>query len=104
MNYSRNVSDWDEEEVHLETDNNFSSRRFGKWTAEEERFAQKLIAEFDAGTLTDCPERSTLRSYLSRRLNCTPMRISKKFAGQCIGKVKIFLRIFPAFHQLKLFN
>lgn len=104
MNYSRNVSDWDEEEVDLETGNNFSSRRFGKWTVEEERFAQKLIAEFNAGTLTDCPERSTLRSYLSRRLNCTPMRISKKFAGQCIGKVKIFNELFPAFHQLTIFD
>lgn len=62
--------------------------RSGKWTTDEEAFANKLIAEFEAGSLTDCVEGCTLRAYLAKRLNCAPMRISKKFAGQCIGKVK----------------
>ena len=39
------------------------------------------------GFLDDCMEGCTLRSYLARRLNCAPMRISKKFAGRCIGKL-----------------
>lgn len=64
--------------------------RSGKWTAEEEALASKLIYEFEIGMLNDCDEGATLRSYLARKLNCAPMRISKKFAGQCIGKVSCF--------------
>jgi hypothetical protein len=77
----------------------------GKWTLEEEQFAWKLINDFELGLLSkfimifllgfayflcflsaDCEEGCTLRSYLARKLNCAPMRISKKFAGQNIGK------------------
>lgn len=61
--------------------------RSGKWTSEEENYANRLIFEFEAGSLEDCEEGCTLRSYLARRLRCAPMRISKKFAGRCIGKV-----------------
>jgi hypothetical protein len=68
--------------------------RSGKWTAEEESVASKLIYAFEMGQLDDCPEGSTLRSYLAKKLNCAPMRISKKFAGQCIGKVIVKLPIF----------
>jgi len=63
-----------------------SSPKSGKWTAEEEQFAQRLIQDFELGLLVDCENGCTLRSYLARKLNCAPMRISKKFAGQCIGK------------------
>lgn len=62
--------------------------RSGKWSPEEEVFANRLIAEFEAGSLMDCEDGCTLRSYLAKKLNCAPMRISKKFAGQCIGKVR----------------
>lgn len=35
---------------------------------------------------------TTLRTFLSKLLNCDPMRISKKFVGQnCIGK-QVFRR------------
>ncbi len=64
-----------------------SSQRSGKWSTEEENYANELIHEFEAGTLVDCLDGCTLRAYLSKKLNCAPMRISKKFAGQCIGKV-----------------
>lgn len=66
-------------------DNSFP--RSGKWSIEEERFAKKLIEDFQSGILKDCEEGCTLRAYLARKLNCAPMRISKKFAGKCIGKV-----------------
>lgn len=69
--------------------NNDRFERSGKWTNEEENFANRLIVEFEAGSLQDCEEGCTLRSYLARRLRCAPMRISKKFAGRCIGKVCI---------------
>lgn len=60
--------------------------RRGKWTVEEEAYANALIHEFQMGELP-LPEATTLRNFLSKFLNCDPMRISKKFVGaQCIGK------------------
>jgi hypothetical protein len=65
-----------------------SIRKSGKWSEEEIMFAKHLIAAFENGNLKDCEDGSTLRAYLSKKLNCSPMRISKKFAGKCIGKVR----------------
>ncbi|KAJ8598215.1 hypothetical protein CTAYLR_005515 [Chrysophaeum taylorii] len=65
--------------------------RRGKWSAEEEAFAARLIRDFDAGLLP-LENGATLRAFLSKKLNCSAMRISKKFAGEkCLGK-QIFLR------------
>jgi len=61
--------------------------RAGKWSPEEENFANQLIKDFELGTLDDCEEGKSLRSYLAKKLHCAPMRISKKFAGKCIGKL-----------------
>ena len=61
--------------------------RAGKWTADEETLANQLVIDFENGALEDCDDGTTLRSYLARKLCCAPMRISKKFAGRCIGKV-----------------
>jgi hypothetical protein len=61
--------------------------RRGKWTTEEEAYANRLIYEFKLGLLP-LTDGTTLRTFLSKLLNCDPMRISKKFVGQnCIGKV-----------------
>jgi hypothetical protein len=39
------------------------------------------------------PEGATLRSYLAERLNCDPMRITKKFTGACcLGRRVYHLR------------
>ena len=65
----------------------FDIQRSGKWSTEEESFANRLIMDFENGSLRDCEDGCTLRSYLARKLRCAPMRISKKFAGRCIGKV-----------------
>eukprot|EP01035_Chromulina_nebulosa_P027700 gene27700-36455_t len=59
----------------------------GKWTREEENYADRLISDFEAGILSDCEDGCTLRSYLAKSLNCAPMRISKKYSGQRIGKL-----------------
>ena len=67
-----------------------SPRKSGKWSLDEEYYAKQLITAFENGTLDDCEEGRTLRSYLAMKLNCAPMRISKKFAGQSIGKVSLF--------------
>jgi hypothetical protein len=62
-------------------------RRSGKWIPEEEEYALLLVTLFEKGLLTDCESGATLRSYLSQKLQCVPMRISKKFAGKGIGKM-----------------
>mmetsp|Transcript_3145 Transcript_3145/g.12618 ORF Transcript_3145/g.12618 Transcript_3145/m.12618 type:complete len:306 (-) Transcript_3145:391-1308(-) len=60
--------------------------RRGKWTPEEEAYVERIIHDFNAGLL-DVPAGTTLRTYLSQKLNCDPMRITKKFTGaSCIGK------------------
>jgi hypothetical protein len=63
-----------------------SSLRRGKWTAEEESYVARVIQDFNSGFL-DAPAGTTLRTYLSEKLQCDPMRITKKFTGDaCIGK------------------
>jgi len=64
-------------------------QRSGKWTREEEAYADLLIELFEKGHI-DEKNGSTLRSCLSRKLHCAPMRISKKYAGKGIGKM-VFL-------------
>lgn len=62
--------------------------RKGKWTIEEERYCNKIIFMFNNGYLNDdVVNGTTLRTYLSYKLHCDPMRITKKFMGEsCIGK------------------
>ncbi|GMI32532.1 hypothetical protein TrCOL_g3270 [Triparma columacea] len=63
-----------------------SGLRRGKWTPEEESYVNAVIYHFNQGTLP-VPAGTTLRSYLSEKLNCDPMRITKKFTGEeAIGK------------------
>lgn len=64
--------------------------RAGKWIKEEEEYAEALIQLFEKGLVDDADNGLTLRAYLSRKLHCAPMRISKKFAGKGIGKT-VFL-------------
>ena len=64
--------------------------RKGRWVKEEEEYANFLSKEFFMG-LADIKEGTTKRSYLSSKLNCTKMRISKKFRGQNNGK-EVFTR------------
>jgi len=53
---------------------------------EEEAYANLLIELFNLGRLS-IPAGTTLRSYLSDKLKCDPMRITKKYAGESsIGK------------------
>lgn len=53
---------------------------------QEEEYANRLIQEFKSGLLP-LTDGTTLRTFLSKLLNCDPMRISKKFVGSnCIGK------------------
>jgi hypothetical protein len=72
--------------------------RRGKWTADEEAYAEFLIKEFERGTVEGCENGCTLRSFLSKKLHCAPMRISKKYAGTSFGhphSARFFPRIIP---------
>lgn len=60
--------------------------RSGKWNKEEEVYADILVELFNKGHVHE-RNGSTLRGFLSRMLHCTPMRISKKYAGKGIGKM-----------------
>lgn len=60
--------------------------RKGKWTIEEERYASRLIHYFQHGLL-GVADGTTLRAFIADKLECDPMRISKKFTGnERIGK------------------
>ena len=66
---------------------NLNLRR-GKWTEEEEAYTNKIIEAFNEGTLVlPGMEGVTLRAFLANKLQCDPMRITKKFTGaSCLGK------------------
>lgn len=89
-------ADDDEADAHRATKDSSKARREnglrrGKWTMEEEAYANRLIHEFKLGLLP-LTDGTTLRTFLSKLLHCDPMRISKKFVGQnCIGK-QVFRR------------
>ena len=52
---------------------------------EEEEYATRFIHYFSSGLLA-LPEGKTLRASLAEKLNCDPMRITKKYAGaSCLG-------------------
>ena len=71
--------------THGHTYKEFSLRK-GKWTAEEEAYSNKIISLFNKGLLPIAAG-TTLRSFLSDKLQCDPMRITKKYSGaSCIGK------------------
>ena len=85
-----NISSFPNQAPHLqggERKLNDRLLRSGKWVHEEEVYAALLIEAFESGVATDCANGSTLRSYLATKLQCAPMRISKKFAGKGIGKM-----------------
>ena len=54
---------------------------FGRWTRDEETYANELIREFQAGTLENVEEGATLRNFLAEKLTCHAKRISKKYEG-----------------------
>lgn len=64
--------------------------RKGKWSPEEEQYTLKLMELFKEGVV-DCVPGISLRIYLAKKLNCEPMRITKKYAGTyAVGKI-VFL-------------
>eukprot|EP00986_Skeletonema_menzelii_P000274 scaffold67_cov155-Skeletonema_menzelii.AAC.48 len=60
--------------------------RKSRWNKNEVEYAEFLIEEFDSGYSKNLKTGHTKRSYLSDKLMCAPMRVSKKFPGKSIGK------------------
>ena len=72
-----------------------TTKRKGHWSKEEEKYAEKLIQGFVDGMLP-LKKGTALRTFLASRLNCHPMRISKKFAKQAkLGKAYFIPRREP---------
>lgn len=63
----------------------------GKWTHEESEYVKELIKEFEAGSL-NIEENISLRRFLSKALNCSPKRISKKFEGSLYNGKQLYKR------------
>jgi hypothetical protein len=51
----------------------------GKWTQQEEQYAQFLMEEFRAGNIPNLEGGATLRNYLAKMLICLPKRVTKKY-------------------------
>lgn len=65
--------------------------RRGAWLHEELQFAKFVISCFDNGILR-LPSRISLRVFLSKRLMCSTMRISKK---RLLAPVHVLPRLYP---------
>ena len=64
-------------------------KREGRWTPEEELYTKHLISAFKQGFLTYKPTFTSVRLWLAYVLNCSPMRITKKFSrGELRGPIK----------------
>ncbi|RHY05259.1 hypothetical protein DYB36_006633 [Aphanomyces astaci] len=59
--------------------------RSGKWTKQEEKFVTLIVDEFDHGTFP-LANGTPVRLVLAKLLNCSPMRLSKKFQKNALGK------------------
>ncbi|CAB9527978.1 expressed unknown protein [Seminavis robusta] len=51
----------------------------GKWTQEEEQYAQFLMEEFRAGNIPGLENGASMRNYLAKMLICRPKRVTKKY-------------------------
>ena len=59
---------------------NFPKSAVVPFPQDEEEYAAAITKKFNWDILRDCDNGATLRTYLSRRLHCDPMMISKKHA------------------------
>ncbi|KAL7426754.1 hypothetical protein ACHAXM_000573 [Skeletonema potamos] len=67
-------------------ENMYSTKIVFLFFQSEVEYAKFLIEEFDSGLTKDLKTGHTKRSFLSEKLMCAPMRVSKKFPGPSIGK------------------
>ncbi|CAK4274335.1 unnamed protein product [Aphanomyces euteiches] len=70
--------------VHIDMTSK-TTQRSGKWTKQEEKFVNLIVDEFDHGTFP-LANGTPVRLVLAKLLNCSPMRLSKKFQKNALGK------------------
>eukprot|EP00607_Mallomonas_marina_P000790 CAMPEP_0182431544 /NCGR_PEP_ID=MMETSP1167-20130531/50054_1 /TAXON_ID=2988 /ORGANISM="Mallomonas Sp, Strain CCMP3275" /LENGTH=217 /DNA_ID=CAMNT_0024618015 /DNA_START=6 /DNA_END=656 /DNA_ORIENTATION=+ len=74
----------------------------GKWTTEEHDYANMIVSCFKAGYAPGCGQ-TTLRCYVAEKINCNPMRVSKKFSGlKGLGEKMNHLNSFNKEIELKM--
>lgn len=59
--------------------------RKGKWSADEHKYANVMMKQFQLGALP-LVDGLHLRGFIAHLLQCDPLRVTKKYAGQAIGK------------------
>lgn len=75
-------------------------RRHPSQQNEEEALTARIIHYFSLGVL-QLPDGTTLRAYLAQKLDCDPMRITKKFTGtNCLGK-RVYHSASPTYEVAK---
>lgn len=63
--------------------------RKGKWSVDEHKYANMMMKQFQAGALP-LVDGLHLRGFIASLLQCDPLRVTKKYAGQSIGKQNFF--------------
>ena len=74
--------------------------RSGKWSEIEYKYINMIIKEFDNGNIL-CANRLPLRNLLANILNCSLMRISKKFQKKSLKKISFRI---PIIKQIDMIN
>ncbi|TMW63617.1 hypothetical protein Poli38472_002558 [Pythium oligandrum] len=85
-----NLSSDDDE--RSEDDTRPTARRIGNWSIEEQTYAKALIDAFLGGYM-DVETGVTLRMFLSQKLSCDAMRVSKKLASGVMASHSLPKRI-----------
>jgi len=63
--------------------------RKGKWSADEHKYANMMMKQFQLGALP-LVDGLHLRGFISSLLQCDPLRVTKKYSGHAIGKQNFF--------------
>ena len=81
---SSNENGQSENPNYLTSSPQFSTK---KWSRDEEQYAERIIRDFMGGILPGVSDGYSLRKYLSEKLGCSSMRITKHYSKtKCIGK------------------
>ncbi|KAK1945400.1 hypothetical protein P3T76_002448 [Phytophthora citrophthora] len=63
--------------------------RKGKWSIDEHKYADLLMKQFKLGALP-LADGLHLRVFMANMLQCDPLRVTKRYVGQAIGKQNFF--------------
>lgn len=66
-----------------------SGVRKGKWSIDEHKYANMMMKQFQLGALP-LADGLHLRVFMANMLQCDPLRVTKKYVGQAIGKQNFF--------------